>query len=71
MYIGSRISVKEIVTVKETPMIQIEFTEEMLRDLRYHLNTPNGCNAPSGDRYYHVNIRRFIDDAWKAYQDDR
>ena len=71
MYIGSRMSIEEIVTVKETAVIQVEFTEKMLRDLHYHVNTPQGRRAPSGDPYYHVNIRRFIDEVWQAYQNDR
>lgn len=71
MYIGSRISVEEIVTIKETPLIQVEFTEKMLLDLRYLLNTPNGCRPPSGDRYYQSTLQRFIDEVWGAYRDDR
>jgi hypothetical protein len=70
MYLGSRIDIEEITTVKETPIIQLEISAEMLRDMLYHAEVRSGYRPPSG-KNLETEIRRFLRDAWERYSEDR
>ena len=71
MYLGSRIDIEEIVTTKETPIIQLEISAELLRDMLYHAEHPSGYRPPSGKNFSESRIRSYLRDAWNAYSEDR
>lgn len=73
MYIGSRIDEKEIVVVKTKNVIQMEIDSELLRDMCYVFDVPNGYNPPSGKNIEKVRrkMRDLLRETYRAYSNDR